>query len=87
MIVDTGGEYRAALNRMKMRLMAQEKPTANGARPRVTVNDIDEALNRLDKGTYGICSACFLVIPKGELLMRPYTEVCGPCRVRLTRAA
>jgi RNA polymerase-binding transcription factor DksA len=84
MTFDSYSEFKAALNRLKMRL-------ANGggsdARLRVTMPEVEAALKRIEDGTYGICNGCFLVMPKGELLMRPHATVCGGCRSRQVRAA
>jgi RNA polymerase-binding transcription factor DksA len=46
------------------------------------LGQIDSAFQRLDEGTYGICRNCLLIMPRGQLLMQPYAEVCTDCRSR-----
>jgi len=40
---------------------------------------IDAALGRMERGTYGICSACGQPIPLARLELRPYGQTCVPC--------
>ncbi len=44
-----------------------------------TLAKIDEALERISNGTYGICVECGGVIPKTRLNAIPYTPVCIKC--------
>ena len=37
---------------------------------------IDAALARMDKGTYGSCDVCGVPIPEGRLEARPWTPYC-----------
>lgn len=41
---------------------------------------IDGALERLDQGTYGICSACRSKIPPRRLLALPFASLCVSCQ-------
>jgi len=41
---------------------------------------IDEALQRLDKGTYGICRDCGEPIAPARLAAIPWTRVCITCK-------
>lgn len=41
---------------------------------------IDEALKRIDEGTYGNCLQCSLAIPKKRLKALPHTELCIGCQ-------
>jgi len=43
------------------------------------VRQFDEALQRWDAGTYGICASCGRPIPEGRLEARPSAELCVPC--------
>ncbi|MDA3868948.1 MAG: TraR/DksA family transcriptional regulator [Gammaproteobacteria bacterium] len=43
------------------------------------VMQIDNALNRLALGAYGICKACGEPIPRERLQAVPYTELCLRC--------
>jgi len=40
---------------------------------------VDDALTRLDEGTYGICTRCGKPIPDARLEVRPFAELCVPC--------
>ena len=40
------------------------------------MKDIDRALERLDKGKYGICEACGAKIPDGRLEAKPEASYC-----------
>lgn len=40
---------------------------------------VDDSLERIDKGTYGICEDCGCVIPKARLNAIPYTSLCVKC--------
>ena len=44
-----------------------------------TLAQIDEALERMDEGTYGICECCGNKIPKRRLLVVPYARMCVKC--------
>ena len=41
---------------------------------------IDEAMKRIEEGTYGSCLACGKPIPKKRLKAMPYTELCIKCQ-------
>jgi len=43
------------------------------------VEDIKKALERLDRGDYGICEVCGKSIEKGRLELLPYTTLCSRC--------
>jgi DnaK suppressor protein len=59
-----------------------------GARMRVlaaaklTVEEIDAALLRLDDGSYGMCLGCTERIVAERLLVVPYARYCVPCATR-----
>lgn len=40
---------------------------------------IDAALDRMESGSYGICSTCGQPIPFARLELRPYGLTCVPC--------
>lgn len=46
---------------------------------RLTVEEIDQALQRLDDGSYGLCLGCSGPIVVERLLTVPYTRYCVPC--------
>ena len=41
---------------------------------------IEEALTKISKGTYGICDMCSIVIPLGRLKAKPFAKFCTECR-------
>jgi len=51
-------------------------------RERKLLVKIQEALERLDAGTYGICEDCGDNIAEKRLDARPVTELCFDCKVR-----
>ena len=44
------------------------------------VYEVDEALKRIDEGTYGICQACNRQIKKDRLKAVPYARLCIQCK-------
>jgi RNA polymerase-binding protein DksA len=40
---------------------------------------VEEALARIDEGTYGICDVCGEAIPVARLEALPYTKLCVKC--------
>ena len=44
-----------------------------------TMKKIDEALERIEQGTFGICEECSLQIPEKRLLAMPYSMTCVDC--------
>jgi len=49
-------------------------------RERKLIQKIDEALKRIDDGTYGICENCGGDISEGRLKVRPVTTLCIDCK-------
>lgn len=45
-----------------------------------TLQKIDEALHRIDDGTYGICSVCGQLIRKARLQHLPFAHTCMECQ-------
>jgi DnaK suppressor protein len=52
-----------------------------------TVSEIDQALERLDAGTYGRCVLCGTAIPLERLLAVPWAALCVPCSARPGKSA
>ena len=48
-----------------------------------TLRDINNALDRIKKGTYGICKYCGELIPEKRLLARPVASACIKCKTKL----
>ncbi len=60
--------------------------TTNLAQDKVlkaTLRDIENALDRIEKGTYGICKICKKPISEGRLLARPVASTCVDCKTKL----
>src|SRR5574337_971733 len=49
-------------------------------RERVKIKQIDDALDRLDGGTYGVCESCGLEIAEERLQALPFTRLCRDCQ-------
>ena len=43
---------------------------------------IDDALTRIEEGTYGVCVNCNQSIPKARLEAVPWTRLCRSCQER-----
>ena len=50
-----------------------------------SLNRVEGALERFDKGTYGTCEDCGCVIEWGRLKVLPYTSLCVECVRRQER--
>lgn len=48
-----------------------------------TLADIDKALDRIEKGTYGICKYCGRAIDAKRLVARPVASSCVSCKTEL----
>jgi DnaK suppressor protein len=48
-----------------------------------TLRDINNSLDRIKKGTYGICKYCGQPISKKRLLARPVASACVACKTKL----
>lgn len=51
-------------------------------RERKLISKIQEAMERIDDGSYGICEACGEEIGAKRLLARPVTTLCFDCKKR-----
>jgi len=49
-------------------------------RDRGKLIEIDEALERIDDGTYGICEECGKRIDSNRLKIMPFARLCVPCK-------
>lgn len=52
-------------------------------REREKINEIDEALEKIENNTYGICEECEGKIPKARLRAVPFARFCIDCKTRL----
>lgn len=53
--------------------------TALLAAARDRIAEVDDALARLDSGTYGVCERCGRRIPADRLAARPFARCCVSC--------
>ncbi|MGH7913518.1 MAG: TraR/DksA family transcriptional regulator [Candidatus Binataceae bacterium] len=49
-------------------------------RERVKIKQIDDALGRLDEGSYGMCESCGLEVGEERLQALPFTRLCRDCQ-------
>lgn len=52
-----------------------------------TLRDIEETLNRMEKGVYGICKYCGKEIGEERLMARPVSSACIKCKNELQKNA
>src|ERR1700687_5472994 len=56
-------------------------------RERVKLLQIDDALQRLDDGNYGVCESCGLEIGEERLTAMPFSRLCRDCQQDQEREA
>lgn len=56
-------------------------------RERVKVKQIDDALERLDDNTYGVCESCGLEVAEERLSAMPFTRLCRDCQQEMEHEA
>ena len=56
-------------------------------RERVKLKQIDDALERLDDGSYGVCESCGLEIGEERLEAMPFSRLCRDCQQDQEREA
>ena len=49
-----------------------------------SLRDINKALERIEKGTYGTCTYCGKEIAEERLMARPTSSACVECKEKLT---
>ncbi len=54
-------------------------------RDREKLRAIDDALERIEEGSFGICEECECKIPAGRLKIMPFATVCVECKSNLER--
>jgi DnaK suppressor protein len=55
-------------------------------RDREKLLQIEDAINRIDDGTYGICVECESPIPKERLVIMPFARLCVNCQAENERS-
>ena len=61
--------------------MEREKTYLFAARDTKYLNYLNEALLRIEKGGYGVCSDCNKLIESKRLLAVPITQLCVKCKL------
>lgn len=46
---------------------------------------VEHAMDKMEKGTYGICDSCNKAIAKARLDFLPWASMCADCRKRLSQ--
>jgi DnaK suppressor protein len=59
----------------------REKTFYHASRENKYLLYLEEALERLENGTYGICVSCDKEIPVERLEAVPHTKLCVPCKL------
>jgi DnaK suppressor protein len=55
-------------------------------RDREKIAEIDEALEKIKDGTYGICEECGTRIPKQRLMIMPFARFCVNCKSQIEKS-
>jgi DnaK suppressor protein len=58
----------------------RERNLALSGQAVLAVEEIDDAMKRIDDKTYGYCERCFQPIPKPRLRALPYARLCVACK-------
>ena len=56
-------------------------------RERVKIKQTDDALARMEEGSYGVCESCGLEIAEERLAAMPFTRLCRDCQQDQEREA
>ena len=54
-------------------------------REREKLLQIEDAIKRIDEGSYGICEECESTIPKERLLIMPFAGLCVSCQAEMEK--
>ena len=52
-----------------------------------TIQQIEEALHRIEDGTYGVCTVCGQLIRKPRLVNQPFVQTCMECQNEMERSS
>jgi DnaK suppressor protein len=56
-------------------------------RERLKIQQIDDALERIEDGSYGVCESCGLEVAEERLEAMPFTRLCHDCQSEQEREA
>ncbi len=76
---ETGGGYPFHMADRGTESMQQEKDALMLSREEQYLKDIDEALERIDEGTFGVCRNCGRDISEDRLRAVPTATLCMQC--------
>jgi len=82
-ITEGAGELSSATYHMAdvgTDMAEREKTSLFAHRQAKYLSDVDEALERVDEGTYGVCIICGDLIEEGRLLAAPIAKYHVPCK-------
>src|ERR1700694_5894243 len=65
---------------MKTKLITEIDSELRSERERVKIKQIDDALLRMDEGSYGVCESCGLEVAEERLEAMPFTRLCRDCQ-------
>jgi DnaK suppressor protein len=54
-------------------------------REKKKLHQIDDAIDRIEENTYGLCEECGVKIPKGRLKVMPFAKYCVECQEKIER--
>jgi DnaK suppressor protein len=58
----------------------RERNLALSAQASAAVEEIDDALRKIDRKSYGACERCYQPIPKARLRALPFARLCVACK-------
>jgi DnaK suppressor protein len=58
----------------------RERNLALSAQASAAVEEIDDAMRKIDRTTYGACERCHQPIPKARLRALPFARLCVACK-------
>ena len=84
--LDLAGSYDEDFADVATDTFEREKGLAIESSVQALLNQVEEALARLEEGTYGICLNCGRPIHPARLRAIPYAKLCIDCKAREERA-
>jgi RNA polymerase-binding protein DksA len=78
----SGGSYDEDLVDVASDAFEREKGFALENNVQELLNQVEEALARMDEGTYGLCEICGQLIHPERLRALPYARLCIDCKAR-----
>jgi len=85
--MDTTGGYDEDLADVASDAFEREKGFAIENSVQELLNQVEEALGRMDEGTYGLCEVCGQLIHPERLRALPYARLCIDCKAREEQTA